>query len=47
MLEEAAEYAAVVDGWNQALDAEAGARTYRDFCTHVLDVYERRYGSAA
>jgi hypothetical protein len=41
VLREAAEYAAIVDGWNDALAGVADGRTYREFCTYVMDEYRR------
>jgi hypothetical protein len=46
MLEEAAEYAEIVQAWNADLAAGEAASTYRDFCTFILGEYRVRYTPA-
>lgn len=42
MLEEAAEYSEIIARWNKGLQTSADSATYREFCTYVIDEYQRR-----
>jgi hypothetical protein len=47
MLNEAAEFSAIVAAWNESLAEGPAERTYRDFCKYVLGEYGKRYGESA
>jgi Fe-S-cluster containining protein len=47
LLAETAEYRAIVAAWNAQVAAQAGDRTYREFCAYLLDAYAAREGGAA
>jgi Fe-S-cluster containining protein len=44
MLQEAAEYTRIVSDWNSAVESGHDLRTYREFCTYVIDAYRALYG---
>jgi hypothetical protein len=45
MLDQAAEYKEIVEGWNNQLDITDEPRTYRDFCRYVIDAYSALEGT--
>ena len=45
VLAEAAEYSQIVATWNRGLTEANGERTYREFCSYVLNTYTYRYGA--
>lgn len=42
MLGEASEYGEIIARWNQGLQSGSDSATYREFCSYVLDEYQRR-----
>jgi Fe-S-cluster containining protein len=44
MLEEAAEYAQIVETWNEEVEKSQQIHTFRDFCAYVVDAYSSLFG---